>query len=283
MPVIIVPGPPYVPPVTVTSVDGFLTATTDPVNGGVLLEADYSAAIPQPYQVRFYRNGVPVRSGDPAWAPGGYATAYDYEMPLGVVSTWTVVPIYRSATGVLSNGVRSAGAGLFVADVDSTHELWIKSVANPSLSMRIATHAEPPGMPQTGRNSLTDIPQSRVFSGSWDINVTAPRSFDLRTDTLDERDRFHALLTSGPLLIQCFRAYGIYDFYALAGDVSETYIGRASDPIRQFVVTFTPINRPPTASTPLYIPGHSYDDVNVAYATLDILLAAVPDYAALIS
>lgn len=281
MPIIVGPYTPPVVPTTATSSDGFVTATVDLVHGGVLLVADYSAAVPQPYQVTFRRDGQLVRSGDPAWAPGGLAIAYDYEMALGVPSIWTATPIYRTAGAGFSTGVESAGAAVTGPNVDTVTDFWIKSVPNPNLSMRVRSQIPDPTIGQTGRNSLTDIPGSPVYAGSWDVALTSARQVKFLTATHLERDDFIKLLDSGPVLVQSLALYGIYDFYAKSADVSQEYHVGAYDPRREIQVTFLPIARPATVGAPLYLPGHSYDDVDAAYVSYDQLDSAVASYRSL--
>lgn len=283
MPIILGPTPtPPVAPTTATSLDGLLTVTVDAVNGGVLLQADYSAATPQPYQVRFLREGVPVRSGDTAWAPGGYAIAYDYEMPLGVASSWTAEPIFMSA-GVLTAGTPSLSVAIFSPDIDTIRDFWVKSIPDPALSLRLRSAMPDPGFTTQGRNSLSDIPGSKVQAGSWDVGVNGPVNISFVTVTHTERDDLLTLLDSGALLVQALNLYGIYDFYAVANGVEQSYMTGAYDPRRVISVSFVPVGRPATVGAPLYVPGQSYDDVAAGYATYDILTAAIPDYLSVVA
>lgn len=278
MPIIVGPYTPPVVPVTATSTDGRITATYDPAHGGVLLRADYSDANPQPYQVQFRRNGLTVRSGDPAWAPGGRALAYDYEMALGEVAEWTAIPIYRSRTAGYSTGTPSAGAALVTGDLDCELDFWIKSTPNPALSRRLRSQVPDPTVTTTGRNSLVDTPGSPNYSGSWDVGLNAAQTFTFLTYTHAERDELLTLLDSGPVLVQCLRLYGIAQFYAKSADVRQEYHVGAFDPRRVITVTFLPIERPATINSPLFLPDHSFDDVRAGYVSLDQLNAAVASW-----
>lgn len=285
MPVIVNVGaltPP--PPVTAVTLDGRLRATSDPTGGGVLLQADYSAAPTRPYKVRFSRNGVPVRSGYDAWAPGGYSLAYDLEAPLGAVSAWTATPLYLDpATGLLTEGAPTDAVALVLPDLSEAQDFWIKSIDDPSLSRRLTGEGPDPEFGLTGRNGLADIPGSPLLAGSWDVSTVAARTLRFLTASRTERDELLALLGAGPVLVQSLRLYGIDDFYALPGDVNEAYHVGAFSAARIVTVTLVPVSRPSALGAPLYVPGRSYADVSAAFADYDTLRLAKPNYLAVVA
>lgn len=292
MPIIVVPAPPIIPPVAATSSDGHLTVTTDPVYGGVLLAADFSALLPAevPQQVRFVRgDGSVVRSGHNVWSPGGVAYAYDFEMPLGVVSSWRATPrVYDVVSAGFSEvGGQSDAAAVFVPDLSPGQDFMLKSVSNPTLNLRLTGMWSDPEFGLAGRDSLVDLPRSEFAGGSWDVPTLQPVSYVFRTVTLAERDALLAVLRSGPLLVQILTDYGIADGFYIPASVSEKfYVGKTDqsrDPAKRLVaVTFKPIRRPPTAGSPLYIPGRSYSDVDASYASYTALNAAKASYTAII-
>src|SRR5690348_6161615 len=99
MPIVLNPTTPNpAPPSTATSSDGRLTAFVDSAYSGVLLKADFSGLGTKPNRVRFMRGTDVVRSGDPAWAPGGLGFAYDHEAPLSTSTAWTAVPIFADGS-----------------------------------------------------------------------------------------------------------------------------------------------------------------------------------------
>lgn len=284
MPVVIVPAPPVLPAVTATSSDGRLTATVDLAGGGVVLRGDFTADQNKPRKIRFVRGDdqIPVRSGDLAWAPGGVANAYDFEMPLGVPSSWRAVPFYGAS--VLSAGPASAAVTLTSPDLDcGSGDFWLKSVSHPDLSVRVRSNIPNPEFTLTGRDSLADLPGSDLPGGSWDIAVKGQASYTFLTRTKTEFDDLAAVLKGGPLLLQCLTVYGIDDGYYVLGSASWAYQVGAYDPKRLVAVTFKPVPRPPTTDSPLIVPGRSYIDTAAAVASYSQLDASQQSYDAVLA
>lgn len=284
MPIVTVTAPPVAPPVTSSSTDGYLTVTVDGTNGGVLLQADFSSLPTVPRKVRFVRDTIdgegPVRSGHDAWAPGGYAIAYDAEAPLGVVSTWRAIPIYGNA-GIYTDGVASASASVIPPDLDTYQDFWLKSISNPTLSIRLRSTIPNPEFNLAGSDALVDIPGSELQAGSWNVPKRQPVTYTFKTATAAERNAVLAVLRAGPVLVQCLRLYDISDGYFLMGSVKESYAVGAFDPRRHIEVTFKPVSRPPTEGAPLYVPGRSYADFDAAFLSYAQEDAAFPSYAAM--
>lgn len=124
-------------PATTTSTDGILTVTLDPDNAGVYLHADFSS-VPDVTKVRFFReDGTPVRSGDPAPAISGVATAYDLEAPVGSVTGWYAIPIGPGLPDLVdSPDVQSSNLAISipskVGPQQHTYESWPLLVATPT-------------------------------------------------------------------------------------------------------------------------------------------------------
>lgn len=269
MPIIIDPDDaPPAPPVEATSPDGILTARRDDPWAGVHLIADYSAAIPVPAQVRFVRvddegSEIAVRGGDVAWAPGGVAVAYDHEAPLGQSSAWYAYPIDWDGTV----GARSDGASVTPPEPTAPQDVWLKSLTDPALSMKVIVMAWPT-LEYGERQQKFDVlgaasPVMRV--DTWSL---ATSSVTIETATLDEREALLELLTSGTtLLAQTRQVYGRPDTYWVPGSISESMPGPAGDPHRTWEVAVTAVDRPATVDAPLRIPGRSYDDSGVTWPT----------------
>jgi hypothetical protein len=268
VPIIIDPDDiPPDPPVESVSLDGILTVRRDDTWAGVYLIADYSAD-PDVAQVRFVRvseNGgeEPVRGGDVAWAPGGVAVAYDHEAPLGVSSTWYAYPIYWDGTV----GARSDGAAVTPPEPTTPQDVWLKSLTNPALSMRVIVMAWPT-LEYSERQERMDVlsassPVMRV--DAWSL---ATSSVAIETATLEEREQLLALLQSGTtLLAQTRLGYGRPDAYWVPGKISESMSGPAYDPHRTWEVPVTAVDRPSTVDSRLRIPGRSYDDSAAMWPT----------------
>ncbi|MCX5407518.1 hypothetical protein OHA37_27095 [Streptomyces sp. NBC_00335] len=220
-------------------------------------------------QVRFVRQDpgaaepVRVRGGDPAWAPGGVAVAYDHEAPLGVASAWYAYPIGWDGTV----GARSDGAAVTLPEPTPVLDVWLKSLTDPALSMLVKVMAWPE-LQYGERQQRFDVlgassPVMRV--DAWSLPTS---TVTIETDTLDERTTLLALLTSGTTLLAQTRAeYGRADTYWVPGQITEVMPGIASDPHRTWTVTVTAVDRPTTVDSPLRIPGRSYDDSGTTWPT----------------
>lgn len=256
------------PPVEVTSPDGILTARRDDDWAGVYLIADFSGLSPDPARVRFTRVSmdgveVPVRSGDVAWAPGGTAVAYDHEAPLGQSSAWYAYPI--DWNGIV--GDRSDGAAVTPPEPTPVRDVWLKSLSDPALSLRVKVMAWPE-LQYGERQQRFDIlgaasPVMRV--DAWSL---ASSSVTIETDTLEERVALHALLTSGAtVLAQTRLINGRPDTYWVPGQITESMPGTSTDPYRTWTMSVTAVDRPSTVDAPLRIPGRSYDDSAAMWPT----------------
>lgn len=258
MPIILLPATPNpTAPASATSSDGRLSVYADTAHAGVLLSADFSALSTKPVKVRFLRGGLRVRSGDPAWAPGGQAVAYDQEAPLGVAASWTAVPIFLDGT----EGSATTAASLTVPAMDAAVDCWVKPVNNPSLAVAYPLHNDEIQVQWTARVQSYSVPGASFPVGSYDRRSMAPLSLTMRTTTHAQRNALNDALDEGPVLVQLRDVFGIEDFYAVPGDSSERYLlGTISGPIRDMPTTFAPVSRPPTVDSPLFIPGRSWDE-----------------------
>src|SRR5690606_34044450 len=130
---------PPTPPTSATSPDGFLTATLHAEFAGVELYFSAPAMLPV-RTVRFFREGgAAVRSGSPARAIGNAAMAYDAEMLLGVAQSWYAVPeLYDGSVGAATELVT-----LTVPAPCLFKNVWLKSVTNPDLAVRVQPTSAP--------------------------------------------------------------------------------------------------------------------------------------------
>lgn len=274
---------------SVTSSDGVLTVYADTTYAGMLLYADFSGLSTKPTQVRFYRDGLPVRSGDPAWAPGGQAIAYDHEAELGASAGWTAVPIFADGT----IGTTSTTAALAVPEMSDDVDCWIKPTNDPGLSCAFPIHTDQIDEAWAARTQATPVPGRRFGIGTYDLRSPAPMSITLRTVTKAGKTALNKALDTGPVLVQLRSLFGIDDFYAIPGDNSARYFGELISQVRDMPTSFTPCDRPPTANSPLFVPGHSWAQQLAVAPTwtsrlvtwptwLDALVGTLPPPAALI-
>ena len=264
------------PSASVTSSDGFLTVTVDPAFGGALLQAHFSSLNPDPFAVMFVRgDGLRVRSGDSRRSPGGYATAYDHEAPLGETSSWTAIPLDRDGVA----GTSSTGAAVALPDPTGSR-LWVNSIDSPSLSMLLTVTAPVVSWSHQGRVSFATVPGNPYPAGSWDVPAAREGSLAFLTSTLAERDSLVALLASGPLLLQAKSAWGWGQCYVLPTGYEEgSGPSGVQDVRRMWAVSVTEIARPATLDCALFIPGKSYADTLVLAATYTASAATWPLYA----
>lgn len=289
MPMIVDPDAPLVtPPETVTSPEGWLTAVIDSPWAGVVLAYDGTASTPVPdtadiRKVEILRQDpgaaapVPVRSGDLAWAVEGIGQAYDHEAPLGLAVAYTARPLYADGTWGPST---SLAVTVPAPPAGQSRDLWIKSVEEPGLSMRVMLMPAQ-GTTSAGRQDTAARSGSPYTAVAYDT-ATAPAE-TVSVDVLAEDIvGFRRLIRSGVLLAQVRPGYQIADRFFVPGDVTEKPTGKLGS-TGGYTVTFdiVPIERPDTAGQPMCAPGWSYDAVADALATYDAVTASYATYAAL--
>lgn len=267
-----VPAPPVE---TVTGPDGVLSAKVDPAHASVLLWTNYTTADPLPQKVRFFRgDGTLVRSGDPAWAPGGLAIAYDHEAPIGAAAPYYAVPLYRDG----STGDSSATVAVQMPAPRGAREVWIKSPLNPARSA-LAWVEETPEITWAARTTFTDVQGSRLPVAVWDVRSGLSTSLLIHTTTRAEAAALEALLDAGPLLVQTRAEYDLESFYCLPGEVSKTRPGKMIDPDALWTVPLTECRRPATLDAPLRVPGNSYAETDPDFPTYAEATATGTTYA----
>ncbi|MFF1756124.1 hypothetical protein [Streptomyces sp. NPDC058266] len=290
MPMIVDPTAPHVtPPERVTSPDGWLAALVDEQWAGVVLSynATTAPAAPRAADIRKVRitrqdpraaGPVPVRSGDAAWAVEGIGTAYDHEAPLGVPVIYIATPVYADgAEGPASSLSVTVPAPVPGDDLD----LWIKSVDEPGLSLRVMV-VEWSGPTAAGRQDALDVEGSAYRVVAYDEH--GAETVQVKIDVPPARvDQVRALLRSGVLLAQVRPGYYSPDAFHVPADITgPTPTGKlGSSEGYQFAWTIEPIERPATARQPMRMPGWSYDSVAERFDTYDSVAASYPTYAAL--
>lgn len=287
--------PSFTPPPpdeVVVSPDGVLSARVDAENAGVHLRADFSAQVPQPLMVRFYRgDGSPVRSGDVAYAPDGLAHAYDHEASPGEVNAYSAMPL--DLDGVQS-GDMSDSVGVTLPWSVSTSDVWLKNLADPSKSLHIRAH-ESEETARPAQTSFTRVPGMAVGPSS-SSGPTGGLSLTLSV-YVDDKATYQALLGTrangytdalldgNVLLVQPHPDRGGFEaFYARPdGDVLAARRAHGFGyGMREVPITLTESRRPSTLGAPMIVPSVSWALVSQQYATWDELAATVPSWEALL-
>ncbi|WP_432789237.1 hypothetical protein QYM46_12940 [Brevibacterium sp. K11IcPPYGO002] len=223
-------------------------------------------------KVRFERqDGSVVRSGNPAWAPGGYAHAYDHEATLGGGTLWRAVPIRFDGT----EGTPSEYVGAVIPAL-SDGWAWLKPVTDPDKAMLLKV--EPPDLSYDGRVDTTSITGAPRPAATWDVL----EGFTTRLRSLvrekDVEEHLMALLDEGPVLAQFPACAGLPDFYFIRGKLDLEHVHWDGWPWRRYQWDVIQIDRPDTTDSPLRVPGLSYNTVERDWTTYDQLAATVDSY-----
>ncbi|MFE9937396.1 hypothetical protein [Streptomyces hirsutus] len=286
MPMIVNPAAPQIsPPTTVTSPDGWLTAALDATWAGVWLAVDYTAggtplaAAGDVRKVLITRTDpgaapVPVRSADLAWAVEGVGQAYDHEAPLGAGVVYTATPLFKDGRW---GAPSSLGLIVPAPEPAQAKDLWLKSLDEPGLSMRVML-GPPQGTTSAGRQDTASRSGSPYTAVAYDTPAAPAET--VKVDVLAEDiDQFRRLIRSGVVLAQVRPGYRIPDRYFVPGDVSETPTGKLGITGGYAVVfDIVPIERPATAGQPMAAPGWSYDRLAEQFATYDAVGASYSSY-----
>ena len=223
-------------------------------------------------RVRFERqDGTLVRSGNPAWAPGGWAHAYDHEATLGGGTLWRAVPIMFDGT----EGTPSDYVGAVIPAL-SDGWAWLKPVNDPDKAMLLKV--EPPDLSYDGRVDTTSITGSSKPAATWDVLEGFTTQLRSLVREKPVADQLMALLDEGPVLAQFPDCAGLPDFFFIRGGVDLEHVHWDGYPWRRYQWDVISIDRPDTTDSPLRIPGLSYNTVERDWTTYDQLAATVPSY-----
>jgi hypothetical protein len=246
------------PPTTITSADGFLKATADPAYAGVILRSDFST-IAGTYIVRFFRgDGSASRGGDPAFAPGGFAYAYDNEVPLGEVSSWYAIAYdFEGAELQVSDTVAldvpAPATGL------SDPGCWVKSIEEPTLSVQCMIN----DWTQVDWEvfSTVDHISGRKYSlGTFDTVGGFTASIKLLTMTAEQSDLLLATLQTGLVLVQPAPIFGKPQGFVIVTSISMNDTVKMRDVEKYWTIGVNQVDRPDTFAEPTRWPGHTFAD-----------------------
>lgn len=272
---------PVAPPAVVTSTDGLLSAKVDAANAGVMLRADLSSRSPAPVCVRFFRgDGSLVRSGDPAWAPGGVAHAYDHEAPLGTGVSYYAQPIDVDLAPV---GEPTSKVAVEVPWTGDLSDVWLKNPSRPDLSLRLPSATfEETGRPL--RTTFTDVPGARLGISSATLTGGLSGTLTVKSATKAAYDTLLQLLDGSILLMQAHPDLGgAPQMYARPTDnlISQRAPGATTGygwDKRLWPIAITECRRPATLDAPLRIPGLTWESVAAQYVTWENLAAQVDSW-----
>lgn len=223
-------------------------------------------------KVRFERqDGTVVRSGNPAWAPGGYAHAYDHEATLGGGTLWRAVPIRFDGT----EGEPSEYVGAVIPALTDGWA-WLKPVTDPDKAMLLKV--EPPDLSYDGRVDTTSIAGAPRPAATWDVLEGFTTQLRSLVREKDVEEQLMALLDEGPVLAQFPACAGLPDFYFIRGKLDLEHVHWDGWPWRRYQWDVIQIDCPDTTDSPLRIPGLSYDTVARDWTTYDQLAATVESY-----
>lgn len=223
-------------------------------------------------KVRFERqDGSVVRSGNPAWAPGGYAHAYDHEATLGGGTLWRAVPIRFDGT----EGEPSEYVGAVIPALTDGWA-WLKPVTDPDKAMLLKV--EPPDLSYDGRVDTTSIAGAPRPAATWDVLEGFTTQLRSLVREKDVEEQLMALLDEGPVLAQFPACAGLPDFYFIRGKLDLEHVHWDGWPWRRYQWDVIQIDRPDTTDSPLRIPGLSYDTVARDWTTYDQLKSTVESY-----
>lgn len=240
---------------------------------GIRANRIYSADEHQPVaKVRFERqDGTLVRSGNPAWAPGGWAHAYDHEATLGGGTLWRAVPIHFDGT----EGTPSEYVGAVIPALTDGWA-WLKPVTDPDKAMLLKV--EPPDLSYDGRVETTSITGSSKPAATWDVLEGFTTQLRSLVREKNVADQLMALLDEGPVLAQFPECAGLPDFYFIRGKVDLEHVHWDGYPWRRYQWEAISVHRPTPTDTPLRMPGLSYNTVERDWLNYDQLADTVDSY-----
>lgn len=266
MPIIVDPSIPNPPtPEVIVSPDQKLIAVAGTY--GVQLRADFSnddGTWPDGLRkVRFERDGQPIRSGNTAWAIGGIADAFDYEIAPGQVAIYQAFPLDIDEEPF---GDPTEALAITAMDIHEDYDCWLKSISDPSLMARFEMQGDPEFTEQ-GADTLEKPFGASLYAGGIDTAALADAPFVFKVTGKAELDLLLAIIESGVVLWQSDGRAGLDNFYGVRQTASWQYMVGSQKLVWLVSVTFRKVAQPSTYGAPLVIPGYSYADTQATAAT----------------
>lgn len=260
------------------SSDGVLTATARPF-GAVALDVAWPST-PVPWLTRVVRvSGTTetlVRSGDPAYTPGGSGYVQDNE----AAPSATVVYKAYGYDGINPGVIRTSMTVTVTTNgLSSPHMARWKPLADMSLTCELPTSIDPTRPRRQDEYVIRG--QATTVVQQYDMGA---RRGTLHVAALSaaQRTAMRAIMSlSTVVLIQFDAAVAVPDLWATLGDDAEAPVGPRRQAVSQWAVPFIEQARPDTAGAPLVIPGWSYAVADAAAATYTARDALYASYNAL--
>lgn len=257
-----------------------LTATSQPTGSPPRVRLDVTASgTPTVTSVTVTRTDVsgktyPVRTSDGGALPvsGGVATAYDYEIPYGTTSTYSV-----AATGATTV---TASATVDVASV------WLVHVGVPALSMALPVISEIRELTRPLDRGLFPVigrPDPIAITGG--ARSTPAGVLGVRTKTDAQRTALDLLIDDGSTLLLNLPAslgWGMSTCYVSIGDVTTARtVDFAGQPWREWTLPYQVVGRPAGGSQALVTWQTVYDSYGSPSWTALYAAAGNPTWAQL--
>lgn len=193
-------------------------------------------------------------------ATGGADTFafFDYEAPLNAPVTYTANAVRHNSDGSQTTGTATSSP---VTITSTGYLVWLKSLAQPALSMQVALHSID-DVQRPGRQQVNYIIGSQYPVVLQDVLPSRSGSaLTFRTDTLSARSNFMQLMGLGqPIFLQgdsSVNGDGFEDMYFMLGVVAEHRPATSSkDPTRMWVCAYQEVASP--SGTLTMIPGNSW-------------------------
>lgn len=260
-----------------TSSDGVLTVTTRPY-AAVGIDVMWANASVWRTTVTRTVGGqtVTVRSGDLAFTPGGSGYVQDNEAPLEGVAS------YR-AYGYSGLGALLATSTDATIALASAGTAWLKSIADPRLSQQVTLVDMAEQASAMSEEFQVSGQSSPVV---WrDLGGSSLRG-DVTFEVTSKADfaAIRASLDSGVCLLQGSESVGMVESnqYLQAASLRRERPAIATAwAVDYLAASFVQVARPDTASSPLMVPGWSYDVRDAAFASYAAADAAFASYRAL--
>lgn len=270
MPLYVDPTFVWPPDATVAkSTDQFVSAMVDVEHAAVHLKADFSATYPIPKWVRFVRqwDGQPVRGGDPRRAIGGIAIGYDFEAPLGIPAGWYATPINDDGsegapTAVVSANVPEPSGG------SSDPSTWIKCIEDPRLSIQAMIESWPSFASDVNANAARIRGEQNAFV-SYDVPSGETSTASFRTMSIAAANAMEDIYQAGSVvLFQTTASYFRPSFYAVLTSRLREDQARYWQYQIKWTFDLIEVDRPPTETSQLSIPGFNLSDRLARFPTL---------------
>jgi hypothetical protein len=223
-------------------------------------------------------SGTPaaVRGWLDAPAASGAVIARDYEAPIGVPLTYTLVAVNAAGAELARE------TGTITIPSGGCEDTWLNDLARVGNTLRVVLETIPElayPVPATPHEVIT----RRAPIVSSDIAHTPELEVSILTASDDERYRARALLGNGvPVLLRTPPAVGVGNMYlAVLGFHEQRLVSPGTVPDRRFVISARQVERPAPA---LYNPQPpvTYADVRAEFATYALLKAGRVTYDALL-